>query len=125
MGNRVERFEDLIAWQKARVLSKEIRGLARKARLSRDYAACDQLRRAARSVMANLAEGFDRGSRAEFHQFIVISKGSCAELRSDLYTLLDDGLIDQRTFDRLYALCDEESRILAGLRNAVARQRGR
>ncbi|HHK60853.1 MAG TPA: four helix bundle protein [Desulfobacterales bacterium] len=67
----VEKFEDLIAWQKARELTKQIYLLARKERFSRDFGLRDQIQRATVSIMSNLAEGFERGSKAEFHQFIV------------------------------------------------------
>ncbi len=84
----------------------------------------DQIRRAAVSVMSNIAEGFDRGGRSEFHQFLVIAKGSCGELRNQLYVALDAGYIDHETFDRLYAQSLETSRIINGLRSAVHRQKG-
>ncbi len=123
MGRRVERFEDLIAWQKARELSRRIRELTRRSPLSQDRSLCDQMRRSSQSVMADIAEGFDRASRREFHRFLVIAKGSCAELRSDLYALLDDGLISQAEFDQLYEMCLEVGRIVGGLRLSVASKR--
>ena len=90
---RVDRFEDLVAWQKVRELTKQIYQLIRKEEFSRDFGLRDQIQRAAVSIMSNLAEGFERGGRAEFHQFVVIAKGSCAELRSQLYVALDAGYI--------------------------------
>lgn len=86
---KVERFEDLIAWQKARELTKQIYFLTMKGPFSKDYGLRDQIRRAFVSVMSNLAEGFDRSGRTEFHQFVVIAKGSCAEVRSQMYVALD------------------------------------
>jgi four helix bundle protein len=117
------RFEDLIAWQKARALTKEIYVVTASADFTRDRGLCDQIRRASVSIMANLAEGFDRGARTEFHRFLVIAKGSCAELRSHLYVALDASYIAEATFKKLYAKVDEVSRILGGLRQAVQRQR--
>ena len=76
---RVERFEDLVAWQKARELAKLIYGISGEGAFARDFGLRDQIRRASVSVMSNIAEGFDRASRAEFHRFLVIAKGSCAE----------------------------------------------
>jgi four helix bundle protein len=73
--------------------------------------------------MSNIAEGFDRGGRAEFHKFLVISKGSCAELRSQLYVALDAGYITSSLFDNLTALALETSRIIGGLRSAVYKQK--
>ena len=67
--------------------------------VSKDYGLCDQIRRATVSVMSNLAEGFERGSSSEFHQFIVIAKASCAEVRSQLYVAHDVGYITQHQFD--------------------------
>ena len=123
MSGRGEKFEDLVAWQKARVLVRDINRVTRTAPLKSDRSLVSQMRRAAVSIMANLAEGFDRGGRREFHQFIVVAKGSCAELRSLLYVAVDDGALPSEEFERLNGMCVEVSRILAGLRAAVARQR--
>lgn len=90
---KIEKFEDLIAWQKARELTKEIYLLTSKEPFSKDFGLRDQIQRASVSIMSNLAEGFERRRRSEFHQFIVIAKGSCAEVRSVLYGALDVGYI--------------------------------
>jgi four helix bundle protein len=82
---KVERFEDLIAWQKACQLTAEIYRVGAQGDFSRDFGLRDQIRRAAVSVMSNIAEGYDRGSREEFLQFLVVAKASCAEVRSQLY----------------------------------------
>jgi len=95
---KIKRFEDLIAWQKARELTKRIYRLTNKGLFSKDFGLRDQIRRASVSIMSNLAEGFERGGRAEFHQFVVISKGSCAEVRSQLYVALDVEYITQKEF---------------------------
>ena len=120
---RIEQFEDLIAWQKARELTKQIYLLTRKEKFSRDFGLRDQIQRASVSIMSNLAEGFERGGRAEFQQFVVIAKGSCAEVRSQLYVALDVEYISKQQFDELYNLAIEVSRILGGLRSALQRQR--
>ena len=73
--------------------------------------------------MSNIAEGFDRGSRPEFHKFLVIAKGSCAEVRSQLYVALDCGYIAQPDFDKLAELANEIAEIVGGLRASVQRQR--
>jgi len=119
----VERFEDLIAWQKARALTREIYAVTAVGEFSQDYGLKDQICRAAVSVVSNLAEGFDRGSRADFHRFIVIAKGSCAEVRAQLYVALDAGYIDSEKFTTLYDMATEEARILAGLRKSVEKQK--
>ena len=122
MTKKIERFEDLIAWQKARELTKQIYDITRTNPFSKDFGLKDQIRRASVSVMSNIAEGFDRGGRAEFHRFLVIAKGSCAEVRSQLYIASDIGYIDQKYFDELYSLVSEISRIIGGLRAAVQKQ---
>ncbi len=117
------RFEDLIAWQKARDLTRLIYRLSNDGNFGRDYGLRDQIRCAAVSVMSNLAEGFDRAGRAEFHQFLVIAKGSCAEVRSQLYVALDAGYLPQVEFDKAIGLAEELARIIGGLRASVSKQR--
>jgi len=119
----VRRFEDLVAWQKARELTKEIYMLTSKGAITRDHGLCDQIRRASVSIMSNLAEGFDRGGRAEFHRFLVIAKGSCAEVRSQLYVAIDAGYLSSDLSTRLFTMVEELGRIIGGLRQAVQRQR--
>lgn len=85
---KIERFEDLIAWQKARIMTKQIYLITNEGAFAKDFGLRDQIRRASVSIMSNLAEGFDRGGRAEFHQFVVIAKGSCAEVRSQFYVAM-------------------------------------
>src|SRR5712691_5585405 len=82
MNKKIEKFEDFIAWQKARKLTAEIYGVTDRGRFASDFGLKDQIRRAAVSVMSNIAEGFERGRATEFHQFLSVAKGSCAELRS-------------------------------------------
>ena len=123
MEQRVERFEDLIAWQKSRKLTAEIYRASSAGDFSKDFGLRDQIRRAAVSVMSNVAEGFDRGSRAEFHQFLVIAKASCAEVRSQLYVALDVLYITDETFAKLNEQTEELSKIIGGLRASVQKQR--
>ena len=123
MTQKVERFEDLIAWQKARQLTVEIYRITAQGEFARDFGLRDQIRRAAVSVMSNIAEGFDRGSRGEFHQFLVIAKASCAEVRSQLYVALDADYLDQAEFKRLYDIANEVGKIIGGLKLAVKKQR--
>ena len=73
--------------------------------------------------MSNLAEGFERGRPAEFHQFLSVAKGSCAELRTQLYVALDVGYIGLPTFEGLMAQATEVGQILGGLRLSVERRR--
>jgi len=73
--------------------------------------------------MSNIAEGFERGRASEFHQSLSVAKGSCAELRSQLYTALDAGYLNQVTFDALLARADEVGRVIGGLRVTTERRR--
>src|SRR5205823_2688464 len=84
-----------------------------------------QIRRAVLSVPSNIAEGFERGGRNEFHQFLSIAKSSCAEVRSDLYVALDVGYLDEPTALTMITRAEEVGRIIGGLRSAVDRQRKR
>ena len=120
---RIERFKELVAWQKARVLTQLIYQATQKERFLRDFGLSGQIQRAAVSMMSNVAEGFERGGRGEFHQFLSTAKASCAELRSQLYVAFDVGYLDQKEFDNLMARATEVAKIIGGLRASVARQR--
>ncbi|MBU1962815.1 MAG: four helix bundle protein [Gammaproteobacteria bacterium] len=121
--SRIERFEDLIAWQKARKVTAAIYAITTTGAFSKDFGLRDQIRRAAVSVMSNIAEGFERGSKNEFHPFLVIAKASCAEVRSQLYIALDAGYLDKAAFERIYNQAQEVARIIGGLRASVDKQR--
>ena len=121
--SKVERFEDLIAWQKSRVLARTIYALSNSAAFAKDFGLRDQIRRASVSVLSNIAEGFDRSGATEFHRFLVIAKGSCAEVRAQLYVALDAEYITENEFTTTMTLAEETSRIIAGLRKAVAKQK--
>jgi four helix bundle protein len=121
--SKVARFEDLIAWQKARELTKAIYQLTRQGTFAKDYGLVNQMQRAAVSVMSNIAEGFERARPAEFHQFLSIAKASCAEVRSLLYVAFDIGHLAEADYQRLLAQSEEVARIIGGLRASVERQR--
>jgi four helix bundle protein len=121
--SRIDRFEDLIAWQKARDLTRIIYQVSRKGTFARDLGLSRQLQRAAVSIMSNIAEGFERGGRGEFHQFLSTAKASCAEVRSQLYVALDVGYLEHEEFARLLSMAEELARIIGGLRSSVAAQR--
>jgi four helix bundle protein len=123
MSERITSFQDLIAWQKARLLTTRIYRLTSQGSFAKDFGLRDQIRRAAVSVMSNIAEGFERGRPSEFHQFLSISKGSCAELRSQLFVALDVGHLSARDFDSLMEAATEVARIVGGLRAAVQRKK--
>lgn len=111
----IEKFEDIEAWQKARKLTREIYRVTNQGPFAKDFGLRDQIRRAAVSVMSNIAEGFERGGDKEFAQFIALAKGSSAEVRSQLYVALDQGYIDRDTFDSLSKATLAINRMLAGL----------
>ena len=119
----VKRFEDLIAWQKARELTREVYMVTRNGCFAKDYSLSGQIQRAAVSIMANIAEGFERTGRSEFPHFLSTAKASCAEVRSHLYVALDIGYVDQPTFTKLQTLAEEIGRIISGLRTSIHRQR--
>jgi four helix bundle protein len=105
------------------VLTRLIYQVTQKERFSRDFGLSGQIQRAAVSMMSNVAEGFERGGRGEFHQFLSTAKASCAELRSQLYVAFDVGYLDQKEFDNLMARAAEVGKIIGGLRASVAKQR--
>ena len=98
-----QRFEDLHVWQEARELNKVVYSASKQRAFYRDISLREQIRRAAVSVMSNIAEGFERGSRKEFVQFLNIAKGSNGEVRSQLYVALDQEYLTAQEFERLSA----------------------
>jgi four helix bundle protein len=118
--SKPEGFEDLIAWQKARVLTKRVYEVTRQGTFARDFDLGRQIQRASVSIMGNIAEGSERGSK-EFHQFLVTAKASAAEVRSHLFAAFDAGHIDQTTFNELRSLVIEIGRIIGALRASIAR----
>ena len=123
MSKKIERFEDFIAWQKARKLTSNIYKVSNIGEFARDFGLKDQIRRAGVSVMSNIAEGFEHGPPTEFHQFLSIAKGSCAELRSQLYVALDVGYVVGDDFRALMNEAIEVGQIVGGLRASVERRR--
>ena len=119
----VDKFEDLIAWQKARVLTRMIYETTSHESFARDFGLSGQIQRAAVSIMSNIAEAFERGSPNDFHRFLVMAKASCAEVRSQLYVALDIGYIDENEFQVLMDCAAEVSRVVGGLRASVDRRR--
>lgn len=111
----VSTFEDLVAWQKARALDKEVFTIVANSKIEKDYSLKDQILRSSGSIMDNIAEGFERSGKREFIQFLSISKGSCGELRSQFYRGLDRGYISEEKFNKIKELCVEESKIINGL----------
>lgn len=120
---RIDKFEDLIAWQKARELTKEVYQASRLGAFAKDFGLSGQIQRASVSIMSNVAEGFERGGRGEFHQFLSVAKASCAEVRSLLYVALDVEYIKKKEFRKIMDRAVEVGRIVGGLRASVDKQR--
>ena len=92
------RFEDLPIWQEARILAKDVYRLTSTEPFSKDYRFCGQIRAAIGSVMDNIAEGFEKENNKEFVQFLYIAKGSCGEVRSQLYRAKDVDFISNEDY---------------------------
>jgi len=108
---KIERFEDLICWQKAEILTVEVYS---KFKFCKDYSFCNQITRAAVSIMNNIAEGFERRTNKELKNFLFIAKGSCGEVRSMLHLALKLKYIDQKDYNNLHNLSVEISRVISG-----------
>ena len=104
---RIDRFEDIEAWQEARQLSRRIFEATLSGSFARDFALRDQVNRASGSVMDNIAEGFNGGSNAEFARFLGYAQRSCGEVQSQLYRALDRRHIDQPLFEEFYATAEK------------------
>lgn len=103
-GQAAEAFEDLHIYQRARELTNAVYQLTRQGTFAKDRALSDQIRRASVSIMSNIAEGFERGTKTEFIQFLYIAKGSCGEVRAQLRIARDQDYIPESEYDRLHDL---------------------
>lgn len=108
---KIDKFEDIVAWQKAQILSINIYNIFS---TNKDYGFRDQIQRAGLSVMNNIAEGFERRGDKEFKHFLYIAKGSCGEVRSMLYLALGLKYISQKEFEELSEQSTEISKMLSG-----------
>lgn len=117
----IQKFEDIQAWQEARVLVKMIYKLTNKDNFSKDFGMRDQIRRAAVSVMNNIVEGFDCESRAEFARFLGIARRSAVEVQSLLYATLDVEYIDQSEFDTHYEQARKAKALVGGFKRSLTK----
>lgn len=108
-------FEDLDVWRDARSLTNAVYGATAESGFAKDFGLRDQIRRAAVSVMSNIAEGFERGGNQEFMQFLYIAKGSCGEVRSQLYVAKDQGYLTDERFRHLHVACKRLSIMISSL----------
>lgn len=126
MGS-IEKFEDILVWQKGRELARRIYRCSGNGAFGTDFALRDQIRRAVVSITSNIAEGFERAGNKEFIQFLSNPKGSCGEVRSQLYIALDQGYITNEQFHDFYQLGLEIRRLIDGfisyLRTAEIKER--
>jgi four helix bundle protein len=119
---QIQRFEELIAWQKARSLAALVYEVTRQEKFARDFGLSSQIQRSAVSAMSNIAEGFERSTKPDFLRFLTMAKASCAEVRSQLYVALDVGYLSQSDFGKLLACAEEVARVIGGLRLSIERQ---
>ena len=111
----IEKFEDLRSWKLGRELVKSFHAIALKSPLCKDHILHNQMHRAAISIVANLAEGFDRNGNKEFKQFAYIAKGSTAEFRALLYLAMDLDYVTQDQFEQLSKLTIEIGKTIRGM----------
>jgi four helix bundle protein len=110
----IKQFEDLEIWQLARQLCKDIHKITNYELLSNEFRLKEQIRASSGSIMDNIAEGFERSGNKEFIQFLFIAKGSCGEVRSQLYRILDNSYISENEFDMLKEKCMNLSKSISG-----------
>ena len=110
---RAERFEDLEVWKQARLLAMKIYSLVKSSGIAKDFGLRDQIQRAAVSVSSNIAEGFERNSNKELVNFLFIAKGSCGEVRSQLYIAFDVGQITKEQLATHVSYCVMLSKMLS------------
>ncbi len=101
---KIERFEEILGWQKGRELCNLVYACTRQGSFARDFGLRDQISRATVSVISNIAEGFESQSNRTFTRYLYIAKGSAGEVRAQAYIALDEGYITQQQFAQIYAL---------------------
>lgn len=114
---KIARFEDIIAWQKAKELTVLIYS---EFKSSRDFIFKDQIQRASLSIMNNIAEGFGRQGPREFRQFLYIARGSCFEVHSMIHLARDLGSISSESFEQMESLVNESGKIISGLIRSIS-----
>jgi len=111
---KIERFEDLKSWQKARLLTNLVYTLTEKEKISKDYGLKRQIQRASGSIMHNIAEGFDAGTNPEFIRFLKMARRSASEVQSELYLALDRKYITEDEHKNAYNLATETKKLING-----------
>lgn len=113
--SRFDSFEDMEVWQRARELTRDLYAISNQGSFSRDIGLREQVRRAAVSIVSNIAEGFERRGDREFARFLLMAKGSAGEIRAQLYVAFDLDYLSRAEFDRLSAAAVEISRMVSSL----------
>lgn len=111
----IRRFEELESWQVARTLANMIYELTKQDAFRKDFGMVDQIRRAAVSIMNNIAEGYERGSNKDFAKFLFIARGSAGEVRSMLYLAKDQGYLPDKRFDDALVLAVRVAQLCWGM----------
>ena len=111
---KIEKFEDIEAWKLARQVTKLVYEISSNEKFARDFALVNQIRRASISILSNIAEGFERSGNKELLQFLAIAKGSCGEVRAQLYVALDQKYVDETKFKEVSQKLSETSRLISG-----------
>jgi len=114
---KIERFEDIEAWQLARELTRTIYRVTKKDDFAKDFGLKRQIQEAAGSSMHNTAEGFDSETNAEFIRFLRYAKRSCTEVQSELYVALDEAYITKAEFEDAYELARRTRAAIRGFIN--------
>src|SRR5262245_28692568 len=115
----IKRFEDIVAWQEARKMTKDIYSVTNRQPFARDYALRDQIQRASVSAMSNIAEGFDCESKVEFGRFLGIARRSAVEVQSLLYVALDIRYIDTAAFEQHYEQARKTKALIGGFKRSL------
>ena len=113
--SKIKKFEDIESWKSARRLTKQIYEITSAGKFTRDFGLKDQIRRASVSTLSNIAEGFERGGDQEFLQFLSVAKGSCGEVRAQLYVALDQDYLSLERFELLSKGATEVGQLISGL----------
>jgi four helix bundle protein len=117
----IDRFEDIMAWQEARVLTRNIYAKTKREPFARDFGLRDQIQRASVSSMANVAEGFDCESKVEFGRFLGIARRSAVEVQSLLYVALDAEYLTTKEFAQLYEQARKTKALIGGFKKSLLR----
>lgn len=122
---KIERIEELNCWKEGRKLRKMVSTVFDKSVVRRDFTLCDQIKRAALSIMANTAEGFESRTGKENVVFLTYARRSCGELRSHLYAAIDDHIIAESDFRDIYEQAITTGKLVTGFINYLCKHESR